>query len=362
MTIPKKCTVKFLLVDDLPDNLVALAALLARDDLELLQARSGNEALELLLAHDVALALLDVHMPGMDGFTLAEMMRASPRTRHIPIIFVTANPQEQHRVFRGYDAGAVDFLIKPLEPGILRHKTETFFQLYKQKQELAETLRLNEMFVAAIGHDLRSPLNSIVLSSELILRSTTDPNVRKLVEGLRSSGRRMARMIDELFDLARVRLGEGFALTRQRVDARRIAESVVTEHRAINPERTVLLEGDSRAEGEWDGTRLEQLVSNLVGNALTHGDPGEPVTVKLHVDGANLEITVHNAGAIPAETLPHIFAPFVSRRANRKRTEGLGLGLYIVDQIVQGHGGTVDVRSTAEEGTTFRVRLPVSPG
>jgi two-component system, sensor histidine kinase and response regulator len=362
MTTPKKCTVKFLLVDDLPDNLVALAALLERNDLELLQARSGNEALELLLAHDVALALLDVHMPGMDGFTLAEMMRASPRTRHIPIIFVTANPQEQHRVFRGYDAGAVDFLIKPLEPGILRHKTETFFQLYKQKQELAETLRLNEMFVAAIGHDLRSPLNSIVLSSELILRSTTDSNVQSLVERVRSSGKRMARMIDELFDLARVRLGEGLALTRQRVDARRIAESVVAEHRAINPERTVLLEGDSRAEGEWDATRLEQLVSNLVGNALAHGSPAEPVTVKLHIDGVHLEFTVHNAGAIPAETLPDIFEPFVSRRANRKRTEGLGLGLYIVDQIVQGHGGTVDVRSTSEEGTTFRVRLPVSAG
>jgi signal transduction histidine kinase len=123
-----------------------------------------------------------------------------------------------------------------------------------------------------------------------------------------------------------------------------------------------VLEGDSRAEGEWDGTRLQQLVSNLVGNALTHGDPGEPVTVTLHVDGASLEITVHNGGAIPPETLPEIFAPFVSRRANRKRTEGLGLGLYIVDQIVRGHGGTVDVRSTPEEGTTFRVRLPVSSG
>jgi two-component system, sensor histidine kinase and response regulator len=361
MTTAKKCTVKFLLVDDLSDNLVALAALLARDDLELLQARSGDEALELLLVHDVALALLDVQMPGMDGFTLAERMRASPRTLDVPIIFVTASPQEQHRVFRGYEAGAVDFLIKPIEPGILRHKTETFFQLYKQKQELAETLRLNEMFVAAIGHDLRSPLNAMVLSSELLLRST-DPDVRSLAERVRSSGRRMARMIDELFDLARVRLGEGLGLTRQRVDARRLAESVAAEHRAIHPERTIVLDGDSRAEGEWDGTRLEQLVSNLVGNALTHGEPGGPVTVALHMDGASREISVHNKGSIPPEGLPEVFLPFVSRRANRKGTEGLGLGLYIVEQIVQGHCGTVDVRSTPEEGTTFRVRLPVSSG
>lgn len=359
MTTNKRGVIKFLLVDDLADNLAGLAELLARDGLELLQARSGDEALELLRVHEVALALLDVHMPRMDGFTLAERMRASPRTCHIPIIFVTANPQEQQRVFRGYDMGAVDFLIKPIEPAILLRKTETFFQLHKQKEELAETLRLNEMFVAAIGHDLRSPLNAMVLSSELLLQSTIDPDIRKKVERIRLSGRRMSRMIEELFDLARARLGEGLVLERGRVDARRLAEAVVAEHRAINPDRTILLDGDSRAEGEWDGTRLEQLVSNLVGNALTHGEEDEPVTISLHADGGSLQITVHNGGSIPPEMLPEIFAPFVASRCSKRKKEGLGLGLYIVDRIVRGHGGTVDVRSTPEEGTTFRVRLPV---
>ena len=105
--------------------------------MEVLQARSGAEALELLLVHDVALALLDVQMPEMDGFELAELMRGSERTRHVPIIFVTAGARDQHRMFQGYEAGAVDFLYKPIEPHILRNKADVFFQLYRQKQQLA---------------------------------------------------------------------------------------------------------------------------------------------------------------------------------------------------------------------------------
>ena len=122
-------SVKCLLVDDVEENLLALSALLRRDDVELLEARSGAEALELLLVHDVALALLDVQMPDMDGFELAELMRGSERTRHVPIIFVTAGARDQHRLFKGYEAGAVDFLYKPIEPHILKNKAEVFFQL-----------------------------------------------------------------------------------------------------------------------------------------------------------------------------------------------------------------------------------------
>ena len=155
---------KCLLVDDLEENLLALAALLQRPDLEILTARSGREALELLLVHDVALAFLDVQMPEMDGFELAELMRGSERTRQVPIIFVTAGARDQHRLFKGYESGAVDFLFKPIEPHILQNKADVFFQLHRHKQQLAhelrektETLRLNEMLTAVLSHDLRSP-------------------------------------------------------------------------------------------------------------------------------------------------------------------------------------------------------------
>src|SRR5882757_2404669 len=119
--------IKCLLVDDLEENLLALSALLARHDVNVLTARSGSEALELLLVHEVALAFLDVQMPDMDGFELAELMRGSARTRDVPIIFVTAGAQDQHRVFKGYETGAVDFLYKPIEPRILKNKADVFF-------------------------------------------------------------------------------------------------------------------------------------------------------------------------------------------------------------------------------------------
>src|SRR6202034_3149120 len=129
--------VYFLLVDDLKENLLSLEALLRRDGLVLLKALSGDEALELLLQHDVSLALSDVQMPGLNGFELAELMRGNERTRRIPIIFVTAGSADRQRRFRGYEAGAVDFIYKPIEPDILRSKADVFYELYRQRQQIA---------------------------------------------------------------------------------------------------------------------------------------------------------------------------------------------------------------------------------
>src|SRR6201996_1121619 len=167
--------VNFLIVDDLEENLLSLEALLQRDGLRFLKARSGDEALEVLLKHDVALALLDVQMPGMDGFQLAEYMRGAERARHIPIIFLTAGSAERQRRFRGYEAGAVDFIQKPIEPDVLRGKANVFFDLYQQRQQImaqrdaleagAEALRTvdrhRNQFIAILGHELRNPVMAL---------------------------------------------------------------------------------------------------------------------------------------------------------------------------------------------------------
>src|ERR1700754_3658057 len=132
--VPAKC----LIVDELEENLLVLSALLHRADVEVLQTRSGPEALELLLLHDVALALIDVQMPDMDGFELAELMRGSERTRRVAIIFVTAGARDHQRMSRAYDSGAVDFLFKPVEAHVLKSKAEVFFQLQRQTRQLAQ--------------------------------------------------------------------------------------------------------------------------------------------------------------------------------------------------------------------------------
>jgi len=353
----RRPSVKFLLVDDLDENLLVLEALLRRDDLELLKASSGREALELMLVHEFALALIDVQMPEMDGFELAELMRGAERTRHVPIIFVTAGMQERHRVFKGYDAGAVDFLCKPLEPQILRHKTETFFQLYRQRQELAETLRLNEELMAVVGHDLRNPLNVILMTTAL-LASSTEPQLKKCVERLHSSGTRMQQIIEELFDLTRARLGGGIPIERKPLDLEAVVRKTVAEFEATNPNRQIDVRVSGDTKGSWDAGRLGQVLSNLIGNALRHGSVTVPITVKLAGGDTEVVASVQNGGAISPDLMPCLFEPFQSGQGRRTRAEGLGLGLYIVQQIVHAHGGEVRVSSSPADGTCFEVRLP----
>ncbi len=362
MTAPVKC----LIVDDVAENLVALAALLRADDVEVLQARSAVDALELLLVHDIALALLDVQMPEIDGFELAEMMRGSERTRRIPIIFVTAGARDQQRLFKGYESGAVDFLFKPIESHVLKSKAEVFFRLHRQNRqledqlrELRETLRLNEMFTAVLGHDLRGPLTAMSISAQALARGP-DESVRKLSGRMVQSCKWMGRMIEDLLDLSRARVGGGIAIVRQAVDLGDIAEKAAQERRVMFPERamSVLRTGDT--QGQWDGDRIAQVVANLLGNALTHGKPG--CAIKVLVEGSRAEtvrLTVTNDGAIPEDIRPHIFDPFRSGRQRTERADGLGLGLYIVDQVVRAHGGRIDVAvDRVSDSTSFSVELP----
>jgi two-component system sensor histidine kinase/response regulator len=360
--------VKCLLVDDLEENLLALSALLRRDDVELLKAHSGSEALELLLVHDVALAFLDVQMPDMDGFELAELMRGSERTRQVPIIFVTAGSRDQHRVFKGYESGAVDFLYKPIEPNILRNKAEVFFQLYRQKRQIAqelhertETLRLNEMFTAVLGHDLRNPLSAMLTSADLLLRRSDDPAVRKNAERMLSSGKRMSRMIEDMLDLARARLAGGIPLKREQADLGDLVSRVVQEHQAAVPERRIEVFKDGDLRGSWDPDRLSQVASNLLGNAIQHGDATTPIEVRLAgIHPERVTLSVANGGAIPEEQRSSLFDPFRGGQRQPGRNQGLGLGLYIVQQIAQAHGGTVSVDSGANR-TVFTVQVPRRP-
>jgi signal transduction histidine kinase len=358
--------------------------LLRREDLEILKARSGREALELLLVHDVGLALIDVQMPEMDGLALAELMRGSERTSHIPIILMTAGSRDPQRVFRGYEAGAVDFLFKPIEPAILLNKVHTVVQLYRQRVELEQTLRLNEMFMAVLGHDLRNPVGAVVTTAALLQVTQDPPVVRQAAERLRSIGTRMGRMINDLLDLARARLAGGIPVDPRPTDVAAVVRRVVDELRLVHQGREVTLALPGGKEGaivgQWDADRLAQLVGNLVVNALEHGPRDRPVSITLSRTPVAAILAVANPGHIPADLMTQLFDPFRSgatrgenprgdsmrgddMRGESARGEGpigggLGLGLYIVQQIAAAHGGGVTVKN--EAGTvTFAVTLPL---
>jgi two-component system sensor histidine kinase/response regulator len=361
--------IKCLLVDDLQENLLALSALLQRDDIEILTARSGFEALELLLVHEFALAFLDVQMPDMDGFELAELIRGSERTRHIPLIFVTAGAREQQRLFKGYESGAVDFIYKPIEPHILQNKAEVFFQLYLQRQQLAqelqdrtETLRLNEMFSALLAHDLRNPLSAILASAQLLERRTCDSQAQEAAARILSSGKHMGRLIEDMLDLARARLAGGIVVKPEPADIRVLVERVVREHQAAAPQRAIETDYTGEFSGRWDAERIAQVASNLIGNALKHGDADAPIEVRLDgTDDDAVVLLVINGGTIPAELVDHLFDPFRGGQRPAGRSEGLGLGLYIVFQIVKAHSGSVEVTTGRDNRTMFRVVVPRAP-
>jgi signal transduction histidine kinase len=358
--------IKCLLVDDLRENLMALSALLQGDGIETITAQSGAEALELLLVHDFALAFLDVQMPEMDGFELAELMRGSDRTRHVPIIFVTAGAREQQRLFKGYESGAVDFIYKPIEPHILKNKAEVFFQLHRQRLRLAqelkdrtETLRLNEMFSALLAHDLRNPLSAILASAQLLKRRCNDPHAQEASTRIEASGKHMGRLIEDMLDLARARLAGGIVLKRESSNIKELVERVVRECQAASPGRAIETGYSGDFDGYWDAERIAQVATNLIGNALKHGNPVAPVQVQ--VDGTKpreVVLQVSNRGTIPPELVTHLFDPFRGGQRPAGRSEGLGLGLYIVNQVVQAHGGKVEVTSGPDDWTVFRVSIP----
>lgn len=354
--------VKALLVDDTEENLVALEALLRPLEIEYLRARSGAEALELLLHHEVALALVDVQMPGMDGFELAEYMRSTERTRSVPIVFLTAG-RDPARVFEGYEAGAVDFLHKPLDATILVSKVKVFVELFEQRKQLAQrlaqlegSLRMNELFMAVLGHDLRSPLSVISMGAAALQRlPDTPPQVHTLGQRMHNSARRMERLVADLTDVARVRSGQPLLVRPVPCELGEIVAKVVQELEAQGARFVVEARGDVR--GRWDPERLAQVVTNLLSNAFEHGHDNGPVRV--HVDGSaeGVSLEVHNGGFIPQEQQATIFEPFRTTRRPGDGRRGLGLGLYIVHQIVLAHGGTVRLQSDPLRGTRFRVDL-----
>jgi signal transduction histidine kinase len=167
----------------------------------------------------------------------------------------------------------------------------------------------------------------------------------------------MRNILDELFDLARARLGGGIPLTLQPVDLAAIAHKTVAEVNATQPQRRIELRSDGDVHGHWDAGRLERVFANLIGNAVAHGTE-EPIGVQLRGEPHEVSVSVHNGGHVPPEVLPNLFEPFHARKGMRPRGQGLGLGLYIAQQIILAHGGAIEVQSTPAEGTTFRFGLP----
>lgn len=332
------------------------------------QAALSLETMWNELAQSHALSLLCAYVMGNfyrtgDAKSFRDVCRA-----HSHVLPAETAPRADHRLddadARRREISELQQRARALENEVEQRKEleaalrEALLREKEAREEAERSVRYNEMFAGMLGHDLRNPLSAITTGANYIARLNSSEKSTKAATRILASAERMGRMIDQLLDFTRIRVGGGLSLTMTRFDLEEVCCKVRDELEAAHPDRSILVETSGSVSGEWDHDRLLQVFSNLISNALHHGAGTGLVTVRC--DGTardGVTVTVHNEGVVPPDVLPVLFEPF---RGNTRyqRTRGLGLGLFITQQIIAAHGGTIDVSSGPGAGTTFTVYLP----
>jgi len=388
--------VNILLVDDQPGKLLAYEAMLGELGENLIKASSGREALEHLLKTDITIVLMDVSMPDLDGFELAEIIRQHPRYQKTAIIFVSAVHLTDLDRLKGYQSGAVDYVSVPVIPELLRAKVRVFAELYRKTREaerlnrelearvaertaeleastarqieltaeLREADRRKDEFLAFLAHELRNPLAPIINAVSILrLKVGTDPDLVWCREVIERQAGQLTRLVDDLLDVSRITRGT-ITLRSEPVDmATVVANAVETCRPLIDtrrhklamslPDRPVTLRGDP--------ARLTQIVANLLNNAAKYQDAEGRIEIAVAHEGSHAVITISDGGiGIAPEVLPTVFDLFSQvGRASYRQEDGLGIGLSLVKKLTELHGGTIEARSEgAGKGSVFVVRLP----
>ncbi len=371
---------KIMLVDDRPENLKSLKHLLDRPDLEILTAQSGNEALGMMLDHDLALVLLDVQMPDMDGFEVAELMRRNTRTKEIPVIFVTAINKERRHIFSGYDAGAVDYIFKPVDPFIIRSKVNVFLEIKRNhlvRQRLVSELnqannRLQEIsdrksdFLSAASHELRTPLTVIKEFTSLVLEEVVGPLNDEQKSCLGSALRncnRLADLVNDLLDLDSIESGYSH-VNRQKIHLGEILENIQRDFDEKMQDSNLSFAvrySQDLPPVLVDPGMMTQVFFNLVGNANKFTPEGGEILVKAFAEDGRVKVEITDNGpGISPEDQVRVFQKFTQlNRQEGPGPRGTGLGLSITHKILQLHGVDLNVDSEVGCGSTFHFSLPL---
>lgn len=382
-----------LIVDDREENLLTLESILESDELNIIKALSGNEALGLMLEYNFAMVLLDVQMPEMDGFECAELMRSNDRTKNIPIIFITAISKQRQHIFKGYASGAVDYLYKPLDLEILTAKIKAYIEFFKQKhkleittielektiQELDSSKKIAEeatlaksSFLANMSHEIRTPLNGIIGMAELALMdgSLSEIQSERLAD-IKQSGISLLEIINEILDISKIE-ADKLVLEEIEFSIRDVLQKVIRLlsvkisqdnlelNCSISPEIPDILVGDP--------IRIRQILINLVGNAIKFTDKGF-VSIELNLiketkDSVNIDFIIRDTGiGIAKDKVQYLFESFSQADTSTTRKHGgSGLGLSISKNLVNMMDGEIEIESELDKGSMFLFNLNLKIG
>jgi signal transduction histidine kinase len=365
---------KILLVDDRPENLYSLENILANENRIILKASSGEEALKIAFSEDIALILLDVQMPVMDGFEVAHMLKQTNRTKKTPILFVTAISKEKKYMLKGYQEGCIDYLFKPLDVDITQAKVNTLLKLHDQQRELeiknAELAKLNQeknYFLGVASHDLRNPIGNIISLVHILedeLGDTLSLEMKEMLQMMHDSGRDMLELLNNLLDVSKIESGKMNLNLKNDSIAGIIQKSINDNIRTANAKSIVLDYniGDNIPQVAFDKIHLQQVLNNLISNAIKFSFGNTHVEINVIRKESDVVISVKDQGqGIPSNDIHRVFLPFARTSvASTNGEKSTGLGLTIAKRIVEAHGGNIWLSSEVGKGTTFFFSLPIN--
>ncbi|WP_150269962.1 ATP-binding protein [Paenibacillus tepidiphilus] len=384
--------VYILVVDDRPDEILSIQALLTDTPYRLVGANSGMEALKCLLEQEFALIIMDVLMPDMNGFETAKRIKMRKKSKDIPIIFLTSLTSELEHYMMAYSSGAIDFMTKPFHPLILKSKIEGFVRLYQARKalvrktqelenantvltELKETaevaLQIKSGFLAMMSHEIRTPLNGIIAMSDMLRTSAQSQEDREMAEIIHTSGHALVSVINHILDFTKIETGK-MELDKELFNLHSCVKETVDLFRALALERQLQLNTEIDPDIPplllGDGNRLRQVLNNLIGNAVKFTNDGQ-VTVSVKLKAREeaalwLEFVIEDTGiGIPADKMKYLFQPFTQIDATiSRRFGGTGLGLSICKMLVELMGGTIYAKPDRSRGAAFVFTVKVQEG
>ncbi|MBW8360601.1 MAG: hybrid sensor histidine kinase/response regulator [Kaistella sp.] len=367
-----------LIVDDSQENIISLKKVLEKNDFEVDTASSGEEALKKILKKSYVLVILDVQMPGMDGFEVAETISGYRKAKETAIIFLSAASADVKMITRGYSSGGLDYISKPVDMNILLLKVQTFYRIYEQSRALndmqkalreeiefrKEAERKKDEFISIASHELKTPMTSIKGYIQLLERSLDKNDIQTVktrLQKVQTQIEKLNLLIADLLDMSKIESGK-LKFNRQYFLFDELLDHILEIMQQSNPQIQFVKKGQIEGLVYGDEMRIEQVIVNFITNAVKYAPGTEEIHICSELRGNEIYFSVKDFGiGMSEEHRLKIFEKFYRIEETSERFQGLGIGLYICEEIIDRHAGRIGVNSTLGEGSEFYFHLPLHP-